>query len=800
MIRLKQKTSVLRIWLPIIVLFVFFKHVDGQEQWSSPITIGPGISPGIAVQKTSGTLHVLSTQDGVGVFYSQYDASGNLLVSPELIPGSQVDPGGWTFNAAIAVDGDNIPHVCYREIVWPNNHVNYRRRVNGNWTTAVNLAAYEYRAYQIRMATDAVNRAHVVRITSVDELNGILTYHSLYNNILLQTQSWQEEYRVDMQLAVDTFGNDNLYFVTGVPKYPDGTINVYQSVDGGNTIDYVDEIHHSQATFRNGAPDLFVDALGNRHIVYGTTIDNDVGQTPSIRYVRYEGNSIVRHDVVTSQDELEWWEPGTGVGLSSVASSADGKVVVIAYVTSRIGDLKVIVSRDRGATWSTPQVIANNVDSQVDGRTKHMLRAYNNNFYIVYAETSDPGDSDPSDCTSKMRYALNVTDQLNANVYGQVLYAVDDRPVPDVTINWVENGSVSTTTGVDGSYSITQIPLESTVTIEPSKAADYANTPLRSYDAALAARAAVGLWVEYTDTQKELADVDGDGEITLYDAVQIARYVVGFSMPQGVDAGAWTFTPENIHFASLSTNQSGQNFTARLMGDIHGGWGSGTLDRTHSESATLIVEPPTFHEDSIFVPVTWSGTDILAVDFNCNFDPNTLSLTSVKLSEPSNGTYLNYRHDGAGEVRVGLFSLKPMDPNPTILLAFRRVENKNSHLDFNQIFINTTRAPDLSVPLDMTAAALTGLQDERLILYPNPYNDNVTILYRLDFPSDVRLSILNLRGQEIIVLQDEVQEAGTYRIKWNGLDRFGKISPSGLYLAVLQYGNRTMVRRMEKLR
>lgn len=66
--------------------------------------------------------------------------------------------------------------------------------------------------------------------------------------------------------------------------------------------------------------------------------------------------------------------------------------------------------------------------------------------------------------------------------------------------------------------------------------------------------------------------------------------------------------------------------------------------------------------------------------------------------------------------------------------------------------------------------------------YPNPFNPNTMIEYSLPFDSNVRLSIYNLIGEEIRVLQSGNNKAGSYKINWDATDSNGKKLSSGIYI------------------
>ena len=53
---------------------------------------------------------------------------------------------------------------------------------------------------------------------------------------------------------------------------------------------------------------------------------------------------------------------------------------------------------------------------------------------------------------------------------------------------------------------------------------------------------------------------------------------------------------------------------------------------------------------------------------------------------------------------------------------------------------------------------------------PNPFNDNSSVMYRLDAPATVGIALYNTDGREIKVLVNKKLKAGTYTEKWSGND------------------------------
>jgi len=80
--------------------------------------------------------------------------------------------------------------------------------------------------------------------------------------------------------------------------------------------------------------------------------------------------------------------------------------------------------------------------------------------------------------------------------------------------------------------------------------------------------------------------------------------------------------------------------------------------------------------------------------------------------------------------------------------------------------------------------------------YPNPFNPSTTIRYDLPTGGRVSLKIFNTRGQEVKTIVNQVQNAGTKSVVWDGRDNFGRRVTSGVYLCRLSVGNHIRVRKM----
>lgn len=75
--------------------------------------------------------------------------------------------------------------------------------------------------------------------------------------------------------------------------------------------------------------------------------------------------------------------------------------------------------------------------------------------------------------------------------------------------------------------------------------------------------------------------------------------------------------------------------------------------------------------------------------------------------------------------------------------------------------------------------------------YPNPFNPSTTIRYQLSVDSKVNLKVYDILGQEIEILVDEFQSAGSYEILFNSQNL-----SSGVYYYKLTSNNKSDIKKM----
>ncbi|MBC8375082.1 MAG: T9SS type A sorting domain-containing protein [FCB group bacterium] len=81
--------------------------------------------------------------------------------------------------------------------------------------------------------------------------------------------------------------------------------------------------------------------------------------------------------------------------------------------------------------------------------------------------------------------------------------------------------------------------------------------------------------------------------------------------------------------------------------------------------------------------------------------------------------------------------------------------------------------------------------------YPNPFNSQTMITYRVLDVVDLSIQIYSIEGSFVQTIARHSQtQPGRYNISWSGINASGEAVGSGVYLLVIQYGTESSVNRL----
>jgi hypothetical protein len=97
--------------------------------------------------------------------------------------------------------------------------------------------------------------------------------------------------------------------------------------------------------------------------------------------------------------------------------------------------------------------------------------------------------------------------------------------------------------------------------------------------------------------------------------------------------------------------------------------------------------------------------------------------------------------------------------------------------------------------LDVSYEIPTGIADDALASMapilgasPNPFRTSTSIRFVLSETGPVQLRVFDARGRRILVLRDQVMDAGSHAVGWDGRDERGRRMARGVYFAQLVAG------------
>ncbi|MBK9777692.1 MAG: T9SS type A sorting domain-containing protein [bacterium] len=92
------------------------------------------------------------------------------------------------------------------------------------------------------------------------------------------------------------------------------------------------------------------------------------------------------------------------------------------------------------------------------------------------------------------------------------------------------------------------------------------------------------------------------------------------------------------------------------------------------------------------------------------------------------------------------------------------------------------------------------LLDSQMQVYPNPFNPQTKIAFRLESAGEVSLAIFDVQGRLVRRLIEGSLAAGDYSVEWNGMDSGGRAVSAGTYLCRLSTAGGVQTRKLSLVR
>jgi alpha-tubulin suppressor-like RCC1 family protein/subtilisin family serine protease len=201
-------------------------------------------------------------------------------------------------------------------------------------------------------------------------------------------------------------------------------------------------------------------------------------------------------------------------------------------------------------------------------------------------------------------------------VQGTVNYYSNYLSLNNVDVSLMGQGQYQAVTDVSGVYNFEGVK-KGDYHLVASKKDDI--NGISAYDASLILQAAVNL-TTLNEYQRIAADVDRNGKIDALDAAYVLEKSVDLiTLPFPGAGEVWTFLP-NDRTLNVTYDQFYQNFTAILLGDVNGDWGT---NEANLASAYTVGESIRGADGTYSVPIEYNvgEAELYSAKLSLSYDP-----------------------------------------------------------------------------------------------------------------------------------------------------------------------------------
>lgn len=202
---------------------------------------------------------------------------------------------------------------------------------------------------------------------------------------------------------------------------------------------------------------------------------------------------------------------------------------------------------------------------------------------------------------------------------------------------------------------------------------------------------------------------------------------------------------------------------------------------------------------------------VAGVELDIQYNPQAVEMLPPLLTDASGDFRLRYSDNGAGHLKVLIYSDHPWNEQELIqegladIVKLPFVSRSSIGADdtrqvrITKAFISTGAAKN--VPVEGLGGPALPNKFELFQNRPNPFNPETIIDFYIngdDFSGaeQVTLEVFNILGQKVKTLLDEALVPGQYSVVWDGTDEYGQRSASGIYLYRLRVGDADQTKKM----
>lgn len=376
-------------------------------------------------------------------------------------------------------------------------------------------------------------------------------------------------------------------------------------------------------------------------------------------------------------------------------------------------------------------------------------------------------------------------DENIASIAGKV-QTVSGQPAVQVLMGLTGGVPRGIQTNTDGSYRFEGLPKDEDYTVLPTYDVDI-DEGVTTLDLVLATKHVLNVARFTSPYQWIAADANRSGTISTLDIVAIRKVVlkVESSFPNNtswrfVDANHIFpedtnplngFVPEAVNINNLAWSHLNTDFVAVKVGDVNGNAtlnSAGSIeDRTNFRKVKLVTENQYFEKnETVIVPIKVENAEqISGFQMTIEFDRNALQWNGIESSEfiemsngntgqtnledgfltiswnseneisiPKNGVLFNLKFNAKRESEIG----EVLTINSKYIAAESYAANGND-FEIKVIDFNIEKMEEQGI---------------EIAAYPNPFHDETNLVFQLQNDADVKLTLYNLSGKQIIIKSD----------------------------------------------
>ena len=138
-------------------------------------------------------------------------------------------------------------------------------------------------------------------------------------------------------------------------------------------------------------------------------------------------------------------------------------------------------------------------------------------------------------------------------------------------------------------------------------------------------------------------------------------------------------------------------------------------------------------------------------------------------------------------------------------------------LGFSQVYMNINNKDGTTqkIPIDeikkLTFSNVVSVEQSKLISqtlksftllqnYPNPFNTSTTIEYQIPEAGNVKVSIFNIRGEVVKIIENGFKKKGNYKLSWNSQNHNGSLVASGIYFVQVKHDDKILTKKIMLLK